>query len=159
MNRRIDDASIRRVCRELLSQPGRTSGRALRRELKSRYQACGKTTRVFAIWREERNAIAEASYQSKHVGPPLPVDVQELQQRLMAAETEALQLKDRAERAEYREQAHQDHWSMEIDRLREQLRAQPRYAAVIRQLQEQITRLMGENAALRGGAVVSDTVR
>ena len=40
-------------------------------------------------------------------------------------------MKVRAELAELREQSHQDRWGMEIDRLREQLRAQPNYASEV----------------------------
>jgi hypothetical protein len=87
------------------------SGRQLRRELKNRYGAVGKTARVFAIWREE---VALAA---------VPVDVAELKSRLAAAEAQAAENLARAERAEFREQAHQDKWAMEIDRLRQELKA------------------------------------
>jgi hypothetical protein len=53
--------------------------------------------------------------------------------------------------AELREQAHQDRWFLEIDQLREQLRAQPNYAREVRTLQSTVTRLTVELAALRAG--------
>jgi hypothetical protein len=51
----------------------------------------------------------------------LPTEVAELQRRLQAAEAAAAENLKRAELAEYRERAHQDHWAMEIDRLKQQL--------------------------------------
>ena len=70
--------------------------------------------------------------------------VAELRQRLAAVEGAAAENLARAERAEYREQAHQDKWAMEIDGLRSQLRAQPNYAAELRALQEQVLKLTVE---------------
>ena len=76
-----------------------------------RFGAVGKTARVFAIWREE---VAVAA---------MPVDLAELRARLEAAELQAAEYLARAERAEFREQAHQDTWAMEVDRLRQELKA------------------------------------
>ena len=87
--------------------------------------------------------------------PVLPAEVRELQERLTKAETRAEEMKARAELAELREQSHQDRWGMEIDRLREQLRAQPNYAREARVLQSTVTRLTAELAALRGAMVAS----
>jgi hypothetical protein len=80
-------------------------------ELKRRYGAVGKTERVFAIWRQEVSAAM------------LPPDIKDLERRLAAAELAAAQNLARAEQAEYREQAHQDMWAMEIDRLRQAMNA------------------------------------
>jgi hypothetical protein len=68
---------------------------------------------------------------------------------LKSAEAAAAENQARAERAEYREEAHQAHWALEIDRLREQLRSQPKYAAEIRALQDQVMRLSAELQAAR----------
>lgn len=111
MNQRLSEQRIRSTCRELLAGEGAVSGRGLREELRRRFGAVGKTARVFAIWREE---VAIAA---------LPIDVAELRLRLAAAEAQATENLQRAERAEFREQAHQDKWAMEIDRLRQELRA------------------------------------
>ena len=80
----------------------------------------------------------------------LPIDVQQLQERLKQAEARAAGQSARAEVAELREQSHQDRWALEIDKLREQLRAQPNYAREVRTLQSTVTRLTAELAALRG---------
>jgi hypothetical protein len=74
----LDESIIRSVSRELLMQPGKTSGRSLRRELQARYQMSGKTQRVFAIWREEQQAVIEAEWL----------------RRLSAAESEVQRLRD-----------------------------------------------------------------
>jgi hypothetical protein len=137
MNRRLSEPRIRATCRDLLRSEGRISGRRLCQELRRRFGAVGKTERVFAIWREE--VVARA----------VPADVQDLKRRLAAAEAAAAENLARAERAEFRERAHQDKWAMEIDGLREQLRAQPKYAAQIRALQEQVLKLTVELQAAR----------
>jgi hypothetical protein len=79
----------------------------------------------------------------------LPPEVQALQQRVAAAEAVAAENLARAGRAEYREQAHQDHWAVEIDRLRQVTRGQPDSALRIRQLQEQVFKLSRELEAAR----------
>ena len=150
MNLRITDVQVRRVCRELLVRNARVSGRALRRELHEQLGAVGQTARIFSIWREEceahrehARAIAESAHR-----PQLPTEVLELQKRLAVAEAKVAETLERAERAELREQSHQDRWGMEIDRLRQELRAQPGFAAEVRKLQTQVIELTVENAAL-----------
>jgi Plasmid replication region DNA-binding N-term len=119
MNRRLTEHQIRTTCRELVARDPNLSGRQLRRELKDRFGAVGKTERVFDLWREEtqktQTAIAAAA---------LPTDVAELQRRLRVTEATAAENLKRAELAEYRERAHQDHWAIEIDRLKQQLQSQ-----------------------------------
>lgn len=109
MNQQLSDQRIRATCRELLKLQGRVSGRGLCAELRRRFGAVGKTTRVFRIWREE---CANAA---------LPVDVANLKNQLQAAEAAAAENLKRAELAEYRERAHQDHWALEIDRVKREL--------------------------------------
>jgi hypothetical protein len=92
-------------------------------------------------WRAAESAAIKA--------PQVPADVAKMAERMQAAETAAAEANARAERAELREEAHQTHWAMEIDRLREQLRAQPKYAAEIRKLQDQVMRLTVELHAAR----------
>jgi hypothetical protein len=143
MNRRLLDGQIRSTCRELLAGGKRISGRSLRRTLRDRYGAAGETARIFRIWREETVVKAQV------VGPQLPSDIAELQRRLIASEHLAAENKARAERAELREEAHQDRWAKEVDQLRQEARAQPRYAAENRALQDQVFRLTIEIQAAR----------
>jgi hypothetical protein len=132
MNQRLSEVRIRSTCRELLATERQVSGRALRRALRARYGAVGQTARVFQIWREEAAAVSALQNSP---------DIREMQQRMKAAEERAAEYLARAERAEYRETAHQDSWALEIDRLRTQLRAQPSPGAEVRALQEQVARL------------------
>jgi hypothetical protein len=119
VNRRLSEFQIRTTCREMITRVPNLSGRQLRRELKDRFGAVGKTAMVFDLWREETQktqiAIAAAT---------LPTDIAELQRRLRIAEATAAENLKRAELAEYRERAHQDHWAVEIDRLKQQLESQ-----------------------------------
>jgi hypothetical protein len=143
MNQRLTEHLIRATCRELKRSGAPVSGRALRRELRERFGHAGRTARVFAIWRDETAA---------QLGPGVSNalnDTADLQRRLAAAEAEAAENLARAERAEYREMAHQDHWALEIDRLREQLREQPALVAQVRALETQVLRLTAELQAAR----------
>jgi hypothetical protein len=120
MNQRLTEVTIRTTCRELMRGGGRVSGRRLCAELRARFGAIGKTERVFRIWREEMSARARAALAAEV--PALPADVLELQRRLAAAESSAAENLERAERAEYREEAHQEKWALEVDRLRMEVR-------------------------------------
>ena len=144
MNRLLTDSAIRSTCRELLAANRQISGRELRRTLQARYQAVGQTARVFRIWREEQAARAE-----KGRAPAVSPNTSALLERLDIAEAAARENLQRAERAELREQSHQDRWAMEIDTLRQQVRNQPKYAAEIRTLQERVLRLTVELHATR----------
>ncbi|HEY2463252.1 MAG TPA: hypothetical protein VGI32_04275 [Steroidobacteraceae bacterium] len=141
MNVSLSEHQIRSTCRELLQKHGAVSGRGLRLELRKRFGAVGKTARVFEIWRHESRARENAAHDR--------VALSAIQERLAAAETEARENLERAERAELREQAHQDRWAMQIDRLRQELQSRPKYAAEIRALQEQVLRLTAELSAAR----------
>jgi hypothetical protein len=146
MNLRLTEHRIRSTCRELMNGEARVSGRAVRRELRDRFGAVGKTARVFQIWRQEVQAL-EAEPASEGA-----TDRAQMRRRLLAAEAAVAETQARAERAEFRERAHQESWAMEIDRLREQLRAQPKYAVQIRALQEQVLKLTVELQAARNRA-------
>ena len=111
MNLRLSEQRIRSTCRELIRMKGTVSGRQLCEELRKRFGAVGKTERVFAIWREEVGLAGVAP------------DIAQLRARLAVAEAQAAENLARAERAEFREQAHQDKWAVEIDRLRQELKA------------------------------------
>jgi hypothetical protein len=118
MNRRLSEFQIRATCRELIARDANLTGRQLRRELKTRFSAVGKTERVFKLWREETRDLQRA-----REAAALPTEVAELQRRLIAAEAAAAENLRRAELAEYRERANQDHWAVEIDRLKQQLQS------------------------------------
>lgn len=135
MNRRLSDHHIRTTCRDLLDQYGPAlTGRQLRRTLRQRYGAVGKTERVFGIWRELARTV-RAPLDSQ------PADVAEMQRRLDAATAATAQAIDRAELLEFRARADQDRWAGQIDDLRQQLQAQPATQAQVRVLQDQVQRL------------------
>ena len=115
MNRRLSEFQIRTTCRELITRGMNPTGRQLRRELKDRFGAVGKTERVFELWRKETLAAQVVT-----TAAALPTEIAELQRRLKAAEATAAESLERAELAEYRERAHQDHWALELDRLRQE---------------------------------------
>ena len=113
MNRRLTEIQIRRVCVEMLARDPDVSGRKVRGALLDRFGAVGKTERVFKVWRQEACKARLAA-----VTESLPADIRELQERVKQAEAAAAQNLARAELAEYRERAHQDHWALEIDRVK-----------------------------------------
>jgi hypothetical protein len=145
MNQKITELQVRGLCRELVREGAPVSGRRLRRELLSRYGAVGKTARVFRIWRQETRRVAP-TMPADAAKPRVPTERSELQNRMIQAESEARAYRERAELAEFRERAHQDRWAMEIDRLREELRAQPRYVQEIRRLEAEVLRLHAQLA-------------
>jgi len=121
MNRRLSEEQVRSLCRELLAKTGKLSGRALCAELRARFGAVGKTERVFAIWRDEMAARAQAVAMPADAADA--ADAADLKGRLAAAEHAAAKNLKRAELAEYRAQAHLEQWAMEVERLREELAA------------------------------------
>jgi hypothetical protein len=151
MNCRIPESGLRGVCRELLNRGVPVTHRALRQALRERFGAAGKSARVLKVWHEEADRVAARRRDRETpVNPALPTDVVVLQERLREVERSAEVLKARAELAELREQAHQDRWGLEIDRLRRELAAQPNYARDNRNLQDTVTRLTVELQVLRG---------
>jgi hypothetical protein len=167
VNCQLSEIQIRSTCRELIARGKLISGRRLRRELAERFGAVGNTARVFQIWREETREVAsvppprassfDAALPRDAADSALPSDVIELQRRLQIAEVAAADNLARAERAEFREQAHQDHWAMEVDRLRQEALARPNQLAQIRTLSDQVHRLTVELHAVRSALVRQDT--
>jgi MoxR-like ATPase len=105
---KLTDGQIELLCRELLARETLPSGRLLRRALRERYGAVGRTDRIYAIWRRLNrgdtplDAVTDPERQRWIV-------------RIAAAE-------ERARLAEEREIKHQDRWASELYALREQLR-------------------------------------
>jgi hypothetical protein len=110
MARQLSDEEVRSTLATLLQTRRQVSGRALRRALRARYGAVGRTARVFQIWRDMTGGAARAM--------ELPDYSRE---QLRAAEIRIRTAESRAALAEEREQAHQDKWAVEIHALREQL--------------------------------------
>jgi hypothetical protein len=111
MARQLTDDEVRSTLVTLLEARPQVSGRSLRRALRARYGAVGRTARVFQIWREMTGERPRGTVEL--------TDYAGAQIRAAEARVHAAEL--RATRAEEREQAHQDKWAVEIHALREQL--------------------------------------
>jgi len=110
MARQLSDDEVRSTLVALLQTRTRVSGRALRRALRARYGAVGRTARVFQIWREMTGGTAQRADLSDYAA-----------EQLKAAQVRVRAADSRAVLAEEREQAHQDKWAVEIHALRQQL--------------------------------------
>lgn len=107
VNRKLTDEDIEQAFRSLLTEQGRVTGRQLRRALREQWGSCGKSERVYRIWRRLND---EATY-AKRGTTALHEQIRALESALATAE-------DQARRAEDREMAHQDKWAGEIYELR-----------------------------------------
>ena len=83
------------------------SGVAVRATLEARFGSRGGVARIYRLLADERRRLTP---------PPEPGSVEALQRELQT-------MRERAERAEDRERAHQTHWAQEVDRLRMKLQA------------------------------------
>lgn len=99
---RISDAEVRTVIREFTAGRQLPAGAAVRRVLAERFKCRGGVARIYRLLAEEGARLTA----------PLQLDsIEALRQELAA-------MRDRAQRAEDREEAHQTRWAEEIDRLR-----------------------------------------
>lgn len=122
VNRKLTDRQITTVCRELLSQDPATSGRAVRAELKRRFQSTGKTDRVFAVWRALRDETTLGSEGDVRVIAALRCRIAELEAQRREGALARETAEQRALLSEAREIAHQDRWAHEIHTLRAEVR-------------------------------------
>jgi hypothetical protein len=105
---KLTDRQIETLCLEVLAREEAPSGRLLRRALRERYGAVGRTDRVYAVWRQLIR------------GENAPGVVTDEERNRWAARIAAAE--QRARLAEEREIKHQDRWASEVYELREQLR-------------------------------------
>ena len=104
----VSDQEIKLVIRDLTVEDRLPSGAQLRSVLRARFGSRGGVSRIYRL-------LADARVVQKRVAPPSdPGDVGKL-----AREVESL--RKAVQLAEYREQAHQSRWAMEVDRLRQQV--------------------------------------
>jgi hypothetical protein len=108
---KLTDGQIETVCREVLAREDSPTWRLLRRSLRDRYGAVGRTDRVYAVWRQLSR------------GENVPGTVTDEERNRWTARIAAAE--QRAQLAEEREIKHQDRWASEVYELREQLRARP----------------------------------
>jgi polyhydroxyalkanoate synthesis regulator phasin len=103
----VSDQEIKHVIRELTVEERLPSGAQLRAVLRARFGSRGGVSRIYRL-------LANARVVQKRVVPSEPGDVGKL-------EREVESLRKAVQLAEYREQAHQSRWAMEVDRLRQQV--------------------------------------
>ena len=103
----VSDREIKHVIRDLTVEDRLPSGAQLRSVLRARFGSRGGVSRIYRLLADERAA-------RKRVVPAVPGDVGKLEREVESLR-KALQL------AEYREQAHQSRWAVEVDRLRQQV--------------------------------------
>ena len=103
---KISDADLRRVIGEFRQRSTPLTGTAVRTELQRRFGIRAGTQRVYGFLRE-------------HLSPaPWPTTTTDAAVKIAALETALAAAVQRAELAEFREQAHQDKWANEIYELR-----------------------------------------
>jgi hypothetical protein len=98
----VDTAYVQGLIREMTVGARLPSGADVRRALASRFGSRGGVARIYRILAGERARLNSTP-------PP---------ERTAAFQKEIAELLARAELAEERERAHQQHWATEIDRLR-----------------------------------------
>jgi hypothetical protein len=103
----VSDREIKLVIRDLTVEDRLPSGAQLRAVLRARFGSRGGVSRIYRLLAHERGA-------QQKVVPSEPGDVGKLSREVESLR-KAVQL------AEYREQAHQSRWAMEVDRLRQQV--------------------------------------
>jgi hypothetical protein len=119
----VSDLTIRTLIKELSKGDRLPSGAALRAALRKRHGCSGGVTRIYRLLAQARPKLTS----------PAAIEQQKLEHELRS-------LRQSAQLAEHREQAHQTRWAMEVDQLRQKVTALEPLAA-------QATRAL-ENAEL-----------
>ena len=104
---RVSTAEVQAVIRELTMGSVLPAGAAVRRALHARFGSRGGVARIYRILAAEQERLRPVVE---------PGSLEALTRELAA-------MRERAERAEAREEAHQSHWAEEVDRLRMKLLA------------------------------------
>lgn len=148
MNCKLSDAQISATCSELFAANAALSGRGLRAELQQRFGCAGRTDRVFAIWRsqrDERQSETGDSQQQAAIWARLAA----AEGRVRALEGERDRAQERAKRSEARELAHQDRWANEIHELRATVQRLQGDELLRRRLEERVLQLHRERHELQ----------
>jgi hypothetical protein len=126
---KLDDAALREAVACILARHPGSGLPRIRQSLRDQFGfACG-TDRLRRMLRAVRTLKNEKPAQAD--GPTGAST--DLSEALSIAQQEVLQWKERAERAEAREIAHQSRWAQEIDSLRQQLQGRVGNASAISQ--------------------------
>lgn len=127
MNRKLTDQAILETA-VALRATAPVTGRRLRRALVERFGARGDVARVYRLLQLVEPAMGEGSADGSRAEQDTALAA--MAERLAVAERERMaavaaaeRAEERARLAEHREQAHQDKWAVEVDRLRNELKA------------------------------------
>lgn len=131
MSKQLSDAQIRGVIESLHNADQKITGLAVRTELRRRFGMPGGVERIYRLISEVQSA-AHPDHQL------------ELNDAIVLLKQQLAEAVQRAELAEYREQAHQEKWAMEIDLLRQQLRSAHVDARKLSEAQNQVLELRRE---------------
>lgn len=148
MNRKLSDAQIRATCSELFAVNAGLTGRGLRAELRQRFGYSGRTDRVFAIWRSQRNQPQSESGEPGREGD-IGARLAGAEARVRGLESERDRAEERARRSEARELAHQDRWANEIHELRAIAHRLQGEEVLRRRLEERVLQLHRERHELQ----------
>ena len=138
MPKQLADDQIRSVIESLHQQQQRVTGLAVRAELRRLYGVPGGVDRIYRLLNElQPHASIDSS--------------RRLREELASLKNQLALAVQRAELAEHREQAHQEKWAMEIDQLRQQLRAAQVDSRKLGEAQNQVLELRRELHRLTSG--------
>jgi predicted RNase H-like nuclease (RuvC/YqgF family) len=116
----VSDQTIRTLIKELAQGDRLPSGAALRAALRKRHGCSGGVTRIYRLLAQAR---------PKPPPPPAALEQQKLEREIRS-------LRQSAQLADHREQAHQTRWALEVDQLRQRVAAlEPAAAQATRALE------------------------
>ena len=139
MSKQLSDEQIRSAIESLRKADQKITGLAVRTELRRIFGMPGGVDRIYRLINAAHPTV-HPDAQNK-----LNDEIVLLKQQLAAAV-------ERAELAEYREQAHQEKWAMEIDLLRQQLRAAQIDFRKLSEAQNQVLELRRELHRVTNGS-------
>ena len=130
MSKQLADDQIRGVINSLKGEDQKVTGLAVRTELRRRFGMPGGVERIYRLLGETKVVP-----HSEH---------HELQGEMVLLKQQLAAAVQRAELAEHRERVHQEKWAMEIDLLRQQLRAAQIDTRKLSEAQNQVLELRRE---------------
>jgi len=138
MSKQLTDEQIRDAIQSLKQRQLRVTGLAVRTELRRLHGMPGGVDRIYKL-------LNETHPTEDNGGRTLLLD------EIAALKQQFAMALHRAELAEHREQVHQEKWAMEIDQLRQQLRAAQVDARKLSETQNQVLELRRELHRLTNG--------
>jgi hypothetical protein len=131
MSKQLSDEQIRGVIESLRKGDQKITGLAVRTELRRLFGMPGGVDRIYRLIGEVQSGVH-------------PEHPHKLNDEIALLKQQLAEAVKRTELAEYREQAHQEKWAMEIDLLRQQLRAAQVDTRKLSEAQNQVLELRRE---------------